>query len=364
MNYYEKARNFAVKYIDPVAKELDENNKFPSEIFNKLGEEGFFKLIIPTELGGDGKGYQEHAEVVQALAESNASVGLSFMMHNVPLSWIISSGNNKLKERVITDIVENNVTLALGGTEAGHGVNMQKSDFKVENSDEQINLSGRKHMVTGGGYAKWYMVNAPTKTGSSDLAQYFVSKDMKGVSFDEGKWNGIGMRANNSVPMILDNVAVTTDLRLVPDEKIKSNYYFTLGLAAVYAGLNVALLQEAKQHVQSRVYPDGSNLASIETVQIHLADLYTHTLSATSSTKEAAEAASRQSHDAAIKVNAARVISSENAIKSANTAMRIGGGKSYNKANAIERLMRDAYAGPIMTPSVDVLKLAIGSSFK
>ena len=42
--------------------------------------------------------------------------------------------------------------------------------------------------------------------------------------------------------------------------------------------------------------------------------------------------------------------------------MRIGGGKSYNKADAIERYMRDSYAGQIMAPSVDVLIVWLGKA--
>lgn len=47
----EKALAFAREQIAPVAKDLDQEYQFPKEIFEKLGEEGFFTLLIPKEQG-------------------------------------------------------------------------------------------------------------------------------------------------------------------------------------------------------------------------------------------------------------------------------------------------------------------------
>ena len=42
--------------------------------------------------------------------------------------------------------------------------------------------------------------------------------------------------------------------------------------------------------------------------------------------------------------------------------MRVGGGISYNRKTEIEKLMRDAYAGQIMAPFLDVLHVMLGQS--
>ena len=66
--------------------------------------------------------------------------------------------------------------------------------------------------------------------------------------------------------------------------------------------------------------------------------------------------------DAVAKIIAARIAAIDNAIASSTLAMRVGGGKTYNKASEIERLMRDAYAGQIMAPSLDVLNVWLGKA--
>ena len=79
MNSYERAREFAKKYVDPIATKIDEEAKFPKEIFDKLGEEGFFKLMIPKEMGGEGGTIKDHSQVCQGLAESCATVSYTHL---------------------------------------------------------------------------------------------------------------------------------------------------------------------------------------------------------------------------------------------------------------------------------------------
>ena len=109
-----------------------------------------------------------------------------------------------------------------------------------------------------------------------------------------------------------------------------------------------------------RKYPTGQSLANIETVQIHLAKIYNRTHAAEAFTKLAAEKAERGDADAVVDIIAARVNASEAAIETSIDAMRVAGGKGYNKQNPIEKYMRDAYASQIMAPSVDVLTIWLG----
>ena len=46
----------------------------------------------------------------------------------------------------------------------------------------------------------------------------------------------------------------------------------------------------------------------------------------------------------------------------ASLAMRLGGGKAYSKHLALERYFRDAFASQVMAPSLDVLKIWLGSA--
>ena len=79
----DKANEFATQYIQPVAQQLDEEAAFPQDIFTKLHEEGYLELLVPEDLGGLGGDVVDLVEVTWAFAKESATVGLTYLMHNV-----------------------------------------------------------------------------------------------------------------------------------------------------------------------------------------------------------------------------------------------------------------------------------------
>ena len=160
--FYNEAREFAKKYIDPIAKEIDEQERFPEEVFKELGKAGYFKLMIPTELGGLGKDMQEHADACRAFAKSSATVGLCYMMHNVALNCVLSYADDNLKSKICRDIVENEKFMALAYSELGTGTHFYISDVKTEFKDNSVVFNGLKSMVTSAEFASYYLVLTPS----------------------------------------------------------------------------------------------------------------------------------------------------------------------------------------------------------
>lgn len=365
MSSYERAREFAEKYVDPVAAKIDKEAKFPNEIFDKLAEEGFFKLLIPKEYGGEGGNIKDHSEVCMALAEGSASVGLCYMMHNVALMCILGQGSEELKKKVTSDIVEKNKFCALAYSEFGTGTHFYIPEISVEHTEEAAIFNGKKSMVTSAGYASYYLILSPSKK-EGEIDNWVVPRESQGLSFEMENRHGLGMKSNASAPMVLDNVKLDNLYRIGEwgsglDQVFSIVApFFILGLASVYSGLGKAISKAACDHAMKRKYPNGKPLSEIETVQIHLAKIYNRVNGAVALTNHAAEKAARGDADAVVDVIAARINASEAAIETSIDAMRVGGGKAYNQSGPLERYLRDAYASQIMAPSVDVLNIRLG----
>ena len=78
------AREFTMNEVLPVANKLDpEKGDIPDELIEKMGEMGYFGILIPEELGGLGLGYFEYCLVAEQLARGWMSV-----------SSIIARGNH------------------------------------------------------------------------------------------------------------------------------------------------------------------------------------------------------------------------------------------------------------------------------
>lgn len=364
---YAQAQEFASKHIAPNARAYDEEARFPKDAFEAMAREGWLSLLVPAEYGGQGGDMEEHSQACMAFAEASASTGLCYMMHNVALMDIKAHGSEQLKAAVFSDVVENGAFCALAESEFGTGTHFYNSQFQVEYGAEGVVLNGTKSMVTSANQATYYLVGTPARNGT-DSNSFLVKLGTEGVSFKEAAWQGMGMRSNVSAPMVLEDVKLGYEAQLGEEGTGAAQIfnviapYFITGLASVYSGCCNTLYAEAVAHATGRTYPDGTSLADIETVQTHLARLYMLSNAATQQTRDAARAAVAAEEDAVLKIFSSRVFAGESAIECGRIAMRVGGGKAYNKATNIERFLRDSYANQIMAPSVDVLTVWLGKS--
>ncbi|MGF3114231.1 acyl-CoA dehydrogenase family protein [Facklamia sp. P12937] len=363
--FYEEAKAFATKHILPYSVEVDEKMEFPEKSFEEIAKAGYFKLMIPKEYGGLGKGMAEHSAACMAFAQASATTGLCYMMHNVCLSIILKYGSEQLKNKILKDVIENNKFLGFAYSEFGSGTNFYIPSIDAKFTENEVILNGSKSMVTSATYASYYLLLSPSEAGEG-VDNWIVPIEKEGVTFKSSEWNGLGMRGNVSCPMEFKDVKLEKSYRIGEIGAAMTHIfevvapYFITGLASVYSGVCQAVLTEALSHATSRKHNTGQSLAEYETVQTHLAKIYSQTNAAVLGTQEAARAVDAGEEDAIVKVISARIFASEAAIEVSRLGMRIGGGKAYNKQGIMERLLRDSYAGQIMAPGVDVLTLWLG----
>ena len=68
------ARSFADTVLKPVAEELDREERFPAEVYEKMAGLGLFGIGVPEELGGPGFDTLTYALVMEELARGYSSV--------------------------------------------------------------------------------------------------------------------------------------------------------------------------------------------------------------------------------------------------------------------------------------------------
>jgi isovaleryl-CoA dehydrogenase len=76
------AEEFAEAEIAPLAVKMDIEDKFPHQLWKKLGDMGFLGITVEEEFGGAGLGYYEHCLVVEEISKQSGSVGLSYLAHS------------------------------------------------------------------------------------------------------------------------------------------------------------------------------------------------------------------------------------------------------------------------------------------
>ena len=65
----EMYRDFAEKEVKPIAKEIDENQRFPAENVAKMAEMGLLGIPFPEEYGGAGMTTLSYIQCVEELSK-------------------------------------------------------------------------------------------------------------------------------------------------------------------------------------------------------------------------------------------------------------------------------------------------------
>lgn len=364
---FEDAIKFAEQHVKPYTEEVDRDGRFPKEAYNELRKQGYMGLIVPKEYGGMGGGAKEHAEVVHALSNYCATTGLCYMMHNVATKCIIKFGSEELKKEFLPKIAKGEVAIALAYSESGSGTHFGSPDMTETKSGDKIILNGRKSFVTSALFADYYLTLTNSCENKGTLNNWLVHNNSKGITHEENKWDGLGMRGNASMPVVYDNVELDTSYRVGKEGDGEAQagdtaLYFVTGLGAVYSGLAKAAYNCILDYTKNRKYTSGQSLADIEMVQVNLAEIYTKMQSAIALTFAAADSTDNNDSDALLKIFACRINSIEIAVEVCQKAMKLGGGNAYAKRLPLERYMRDALAAPVMAPSIDVLKTWLGKA--
>jgi alkylation response protein AidB-like acyl-CoA dehydrogenase len=365
-----KAQRIAKEVIAPNLVQVDEEAYWPEVALRTLQNEGFGGLVVPSSLGGHGCGLLMLTEVCELLGRECASTAICYGMHCVGSSVIAANPNPIQVDQFLTPICAGEHITTLSLSEAGTGTTfyLPQTDMEVISPDE-YKITGSKTFVTNGSHADSYVVSAVTPSPDESIGQFscvVIPADSEGISWGPS-WEGLGMRGNSSRTMELNGVRVPHS-NLLGSEGDQIWYifnvvmpYFLMAMAGTYLGVATTALEEAKRHLTRRYHTHtGSNLAQNSVVQHRLGTLHASLESARQLTYHAASSFDTGKPDALIALMSAKVQVADCVVHLVNESMTLCGGIGYRKGSRLHRLLRDARAAPLMSPTSDMMRVWIG----
>jgi alkylation response protein AidB-like acyl-CoA dehydrogenase len=368
-----RAREIASRVLAPSAGQNDKAGRFSTEAVESLGESGLLGLLLPVNVGGAGLGPRTFAAVTATLAEADASVAMVYLMHVLGTATISAARPNAARALtpILQEIGAGRHLSTLAFSEAGSRSHFWAPISRAHRNGDGVRVSAKKSWVTSAGHAQSYVVSAlaPEGSGPTDSTLYLLGADTLGLSV-AGPWDGLGLRANASSPITLDDCQVPSDFQLTDDGAgfpAMLNVVlppFSLGTAAVGLGLCRAAVAGTASHLKNAKFEHlGQSLGeSLPTLRAQLAAMQIDTDGLSARIDDLIEHLEQPRETTMLRVLETKAAAGDVAISVTSAAMRACGGAAFSKHLSIERLFRDAHAGAVMAPTGDVLREFIGKS--
>lgn len=361
-------REFAEEEIRPHAEQWDEEEAFPRELFEKLGEMGIMGMTIPEEYGGAGLDYVSAALAVEEIARHDGSAALTVASHNsLGCGHIYHAGTEQQKQRYLPELARGEKLAAWALTEPDSGSDASGMRTRAERNGDTWTLNGSKTFTTQGsvGDVTVVLANTSPEKKQKGITAFIVENDMDGFSVSR-KIKKLGMRASDTVEIRLDDVEVPDANRL---GEVDQGFLDTLevldrgriGIGALSVGLARGALEESLDYSQEREQFD-EQIANFQAIQFKLADMATEVDAARLLVMRAAKKADRYDETGerfTKEASMAKLFASEVAMRVTEEGVQIHGGYGYTREYPVERYFRDAKLMTIGEGTSEIQRLII-----
>src|SRR5262249_5903185 len=251
-----------------------DRGEFPAETLRALGDAGLLGLVSAAEVGGKGRGLQAAAAVVERLARECGSTAMVVCMHYCATAVIEAFGPAEGRKAIAKG--EHLTTLAL--SEAGSRRQFWVPLSTATRDGNDVVLSPRKTFAASAGHADSYVWSSKPVAGSELSTLWLVPRTTTGVRVPPAGFDGLGLRGNDSSPIIAEDARIPATARLGEDgggvEIMRGTVlpWFNVLAAAVSVGLMEAATQRTCGHATGTQFQHaGSTIADLPTIRAYIA---------------------------------------------------------------------------------------------
>ena len=360
---------FSENEVKPLASEVDEEERFPSETVEKMSKIGFFGLNIPKQYGGTDDDGIMYTMAVEELSKVCATTGVILSAHaSLGVSPILEFGTEEQKQKYLPKMSTGEWLGAFGLTEANAGTDAagQQTTAIFDEATQEWILNGSKIFITNAGYAHIYIVFAMTdkSLGLKGISAYIVEADRPGFSTGK-KEKKLGIKGSSTCELIFEECRIPKENLLGAVGKGFKIAMMTLdggriGIAAQALGIAGGALDETIKYVNERKQ-FGKAIGKFQNTQFQIADMYSKVEASKCLVYKAAwKKMMKQPYS--LEAATAKLFASEAAMEVTTKAVQLHGGYGYTREYPVERMMRDAKITEIYEGTSEVQRMVIAAS--
>lgn len=360
----EKTRALCKERLEPIARQLDVEGRFPTELVKPMAELGLWGLNYSPEYGGGGADSPTCYQVAEELAKASAGVSLTLHVHWMATDILANFGSPEQKAKHLPALLSGEKIAAFCISEMQAGSDAAAMRACADRVESGWKLGGPKWFCTNGGLADVYFVGVKTdqQAGAKGISVFLVEKGTPGFEIGQPE-EKMGCRSSVTTGLMFRD-CVVPDGALIG--KVNGGFKIAmsalaggrLGMAAMGLGIAQAAMEEAARYANKR-QAFGKPLADMYAVQEMLADMYVKIEAAKLLVRDTA--AKRDSgEDYALESSVAKLFVAEAVNETCHKAVQVFGGHGYMKYNAVERYARDGRLMDIGVGASEVLKMVVG----
>jgi len=235
-------------------------------------------------------------------------------------------------------------------------------------ADGGVRLDAQKSWATSAGQADSYVWSSRPLTAEGQSTIWLVPAKTEGLSIPF-RFDGIGLRGNNSSPVTAEGVVVPFENMLGADGDGFNVMmgavlpYFQLMSAGFSVGTMEAATTKAAQHVSgTKLEHLDQSLADLPTIRAYLSRMRIKTDMCRALLLDTLAALEGGREDTMLRILEVKAAAGEASTEVTDLAMRVCGGAAFRKEVGVERHFRDARASTVMAPTTDVLYDFIGKA--
>ena len=351
-------REFAVEEIRPTAREADETEEFPEEVWDGLADLDLTGLTVPEAYGGFDADRSTYALVNEEVAYGQLAVATALSVHCLATSCIAEFGSAEQKETWLPEMVDGRPVGMFALSEPDAGSNPAEMSTVARREGDEYVIDGKKQWITNGQRGEVCILFAKTdREDDGSVTQFLVPKDA-GIEVGK-KEHKLGLRASDTTALVFDDVRIPVENRLTEEGKGLSAAFHILtggrvGIAAQAVGLAQSAFDEAREYAGDREQ-FGGPISDIQTVRHKFSEMATQIHAARLMVREAARR-DDAGEDPRTAAAMAKYFASEAAVDVTNEAVQIHGGYGYTTDFAVERLYRDSKITTIYEGTSEIQK--------
>jgi isovaleryl-CoA dehydrogenase len=348
--------------VCPNALEVDVDGRFPVEAITALGEAGYLGLISAKEVGGQGGGLREAAEVIEQLAGACGSTAMIVLMHYAGTIALEAYGAKDLRESIASG--KHLTTLAF--SEAGSRSHFWAPLGTATAAGDEVRLDAKKSWVTSAAQADSYVWSSRPLSGDAPMTLWSVPRETPGIS-PSPAFDGFGLRGNGSTPVNAEGAMIPAGAILGADGAgldialtVILPWFLVLS-GAFSLGLMEATVSKTAAHLRTtRLEHLGQTLIEQPVTRRDFAQMRVTTDTARTFLNDTLSALETSRGDAMLRVLEVKIVTGESSIGVTELAMKVSGGAGFRKEVGVERQFRDARASRVMAPTTDALLDFVG----